>query len=154
MINRVIQKRFALALVSLLFLGVVVSGCSTNSREKKGDMTKSDPISLGKYYYFDDILIPKELEYDPDKSFIYETPQFKTGSMVFSKWWLDVESLIEFFTYHMEKDNWKTLNSFRGKESFLTFSKPDKNCLIRIVDKWTGTVEVEIRVGPVGMKKM
>ena len=154
MINRVIQKRSAIALVSLLLVGFVGSGCSMNSREKRGDMTKGDPIAVGKYYYFDDILVPKELDYDPGKSFIYETPQFKTGSMVFSKWWLDVESLIEFFTYHMEKDNWKLLNSFRGKESFLNFSKPDKNCLIRIVDKWTGTVEVEIRVGPVGMKKM
>ena len=154
MINRVIQKRSAIALVSLLLVGFVGSGCSMNSRENRGDMTKGDPIAVGKYYYFDDILVPKELDYDPGKSFIYETPQFKTGSMVFSKWWLDVESLIEFFTYHMEKDNWKLLNSFRGKESFLNFSKPDKNCLIRIVDKWTGTVEVEIRVGPVGMKKM
>ena len=63
-------------------------------------------------------------------------------------------SLIEFFTYNMEKDNWKLVNSFSGKESFLNFSKPDKTCTIRIIEKWTGTTTVEIRVGPLGEKKM
>jgi hypothetical protein len=54
----------------------------------------------------------------------------------------------------MEKDNWKLVNSFSGKESFLNFSKPDKTCTIRIIEKWTGTTTVEIRVGPLGEKKM
>jgi hypothetical protein len=54
----------------------------------------------------------------------------------------------------MERDNWKMVSSFRGKESFLNFSKPDKNCWIKIIEKWTGTTKVEIRVGPLGEKKM
>jgi hypothetical protein len=76
------------------------------------------------------------------------------GWMVFSKWRLDVESLIEFFSYHMEKDNWKMVNSFKGKESILNFSKPDKTCTIKITETWYGKAEVEIRVGPLGDKKM
>jgi hypothetical protein len=54
----------------------------------------------------------------------------------------------------MEKDNWKLVNSFKGKESILNFSKPDKTCGIKITEKWHGTTEVEIRVGPLGEKKM
>ncbi len=54
----------------------------------------------------------------------------------------------------MEKDNWKLVNSFSGKESFLNFSKPDKTCTVKIIEKWYGTTEVEIRVGPLGEKKM
>ncbi len=104
--------------------------------------------------HFDDVLVPGELKYQQTDSFIYETPRFKTGVMVFSKWWLDVGSLIDFFAYHMEKDNWKLVNSFRGKESVLNFSKPDKICTIKIYEKWYGTTEVEIRVGPLGEKRM
>jgi hypothetical protein len=47
----------------------------------------------------------------------------------------------------MEKDNWKLINSFRGKEFFLNFSKPDKTCNVRIKKTWTGTTVVEIQVG-------
>jgi len=52
----------------------------------------------------------------------------------------------------MEKENWKLVNSFKGKESFLNFSKPDKTCLVKIYDNWIGTTTVEIRVGPLGEK--
>jgi len=31
----------------------------------------------GKYYYFEDVFIPTDLEYDQKKSYVYETPQFK-----------------------------------------------------------------------------
>ena len=61
---------------------------------------------------------------------------------------------MDFFNYRMEKDNWKMVNSFKGKESILNFSKPDKTCTIKIVEKWYGTTIVEIRVGPLGEKKM
>jgi hypothetical protein len=54
----------------------------------------------------------------------------------------------------MEKDNWKLINSFKGKESFLNFSKPDKTCMIRMRERWTGTTIVEIQVGPLGEKMM
>ena len=46
------------------------------------------------------------------------------------------------------------MNSFRGEESTLNFSKADRACTIKISEKWYGTTVVEVRVGPVGMKKM
>jgi hypothetical protein len=76
------------------------------------------------------------------------------GWMAFSKWLLDMDSLIDFFNYHMEKDNWKMVNSFKGKEYIINFSKPDKTCTIRISDTWYGKTKVEVRVGPLGEKKM
>jgi hypothetical protein len=109
---------------------------------------------FSRYYFFDDVLVPGELNYKPSKSFIYEAPQFKAGVMCFSKWRIDEDSLISFFNYNMEKDNWKIVNSCRGKESFLSFSKPDRTCTIRIMEKWYGSTQVEIRVGPLMGKKM
>jgi hypothetical protein len=139
------------------------TGCSTTVKERRDETGKPAegqetkvPASkyYARYYHFDDVLVPGELNYKQNKSFIYETPQFKAGSLYLTKWWLDIDSLIDFFTYHMEKDNWKLINSYRGKESFLSFSKPDRTCNIRIVGKWNGMTHVEIRVGPLVIKKM
>jgi hypothetical protein len=154
LMQKIYNKRTAMALMVILLLGLGWMGCSTTARERREELQKGQWKGGGKYYHFDDVLIPGDLKYKPNKSFVYETPRFKTGVMVFSKWWLDVGSLIEFFTYHMEKDNWKLVNSFRGKESVVNFSKPDKTCAIRIIEKWYGMTEVEIRVGPLGDKKM
>ena len=106
-----------------------------------------------KYYFFDDILVPGELEYDQKKSFVYETPQFKAGVLYFSKWNLDTDSVMTFFLYNMEKDGWKMITSYRGKESHITFFKPDRGCTIRLTSSWLGKTYVEIRVGPAGQKK-
>jgi hypothetical protein len=132
--------------------------CSTTVTEKRGEPGKGEEKETSKYRakysYFDDVLIPGELNYRPKKSAVYETPRFKMGWVVYSKWRLDVDSLIDFFNYHMEKDNWKMINSFKGKESILNFSKPDKTCTIKITETWYSMTEVEIRVGPLGEKKM
>jgi len=147
--------RMALLLTVLMVL--VGMGCSTTVKDTKGEAPKEgEPArsSIGKYYHFEDVLVPGELNFEPDDSFIYETPRFKAGILIFTKWRLDVDSVIDFFKQYMEKDNWKMVNSFRGKESLLNFSKPDKTCSIKITEKWTGTTKVEIRVGPSGEKKM
>lgn len=150
----IFRKRLGIALFLLVIFGMAWTGCSTTSKGKQGELGKGEGETVGKYYHFDDVRVPRELQYKHNKSFIYETPKFKAGILVFTKWWFDVESLIDFFSYHMEKDNWKLVNSFRGKESILNFSKPDKTCTIKISEKWYGTTEVEIRVGPLGEKKI
>jgi hypothetical protein len=152
------MKRKAIALLLIILIGSLGMACSSTVTERRGEPGKTEeggPARYGaEYHSFEDVLIPGELNYQPKKSAIYETPKFKMGWMVFSKWRLDQNSLIEFFTYHMEKDNWKLVNTFSGKESFLNFSKPDKTCTIKIRETWLGKTEVEIRVGSLGEKKM
>jgi hypothetical protein len=159
--QNIFEKGSVLALLFILLSGLAWQGCSTTVRERQQGQpvtgaageTKAEGEGMGRYY-LDDVRVPSELNYKPNKSFVYETSRFKAGILHFTKWRLDVPSLIEFFTYNMEKDNWKLINSFRGKESFLNFSKPDKTCTVRIKEKWTGTTVVEIQVGPLGEKKM
>ena len=147
------------ALLAVVVLSVTWMGCSSTLKERreepvKGEFKEASSKYQAKYYHFDDVLIPGELNYEQSKSFIYETPRFKTGVMIFSKWRLDVGSLLDFFSYNMERDKWELVNSFRGKEPVLNFSKPDKTCTIKITENWYGMTEVEIRVGPMGEKKM
>jgi len=141
-------------LFAVLSVSLVLAGCSSTVKERKGEPAKKESEAAGKYYHFEDVRVHKEMNYQQKKAMVYETTGFKAGVLYFTKWRLDVESLIEFFNYHMEKDNWKLVNSFKGKESILNFSKPNKTCMIKISDNWYGMTEVEIRVGPLGEKKM
>src|SRR5512136_381425 len=145
------MRRKAIALFLIILVGSLGMACSSTVSEKKGEPGKAEEKGStpygAKYYSFEDILVPGELNYQPKESVVYETPRFKMGWMVFTKWRLDQDSLIEFFTYHMEKDNWKVVSSFKGKESLLTFSKPDKTCTMKITENWLGKTRVEIRVG-------
>jgi len=137
-----------------VFIFALLAGCSSTIKERRSEQPKTAVETGGKYYHFEDVRVPKELNYKQKRSFVYETPRFKAGVLYFTKWRLDVESLIDFFTFYMEKDNWKLINSYKGKESILNFSKPDKTCMIKIIEKWWGGTEIEIRVGPLGEKKM
>ena len=154
-------RKSVIALVLVVcFMGVWM-GCTTTVKERQQGQPATgatpEPNSewegAGKVY-LDDVRVPSELNYKPDRSFVYETPRFKAGVLVFTKWRLDIPSLIEYFKYTMEKDNWKLVNSFKGKESFLNFSKPDKTCTVKMLEKWYGTTLVEIRVGPLGERMM
>lgn len=159
------RERLAMALLFVFILGLVGLGCSStvkrdepppapaSSQPPSSPPETTFPRSVGKYHFFDDVLVPSDLEYDQTKSFVYETPQFKAGALFFKKWRLDTNSLFDFFLFHMERDGWKMVTSYRGKESYLTFYKPDKGCTIRITESWLGKVYVEIRVGPADVRR-
>ena len=155
------RGKLLIALFLVVLLGVAGIGCSTTVKERQQGQpatgaageTKAEEEDMGKYY-LDDVRVPSELNYKSDESLVYETKKFKAGVLRFSKWRLDVQSLIDFFTYNMGKDNWTYVNTFRGKETQISYSKPDKTCTIRITETWTGMTRVTIAVGPLGEKKM
>ena len=151
------MRRKTIVLFLIILIGSLWMACSSTVTERQGEPGKSEgaPTPYGaKYYSFEDILIPGELKYQANDSLIYETPRFKMGRMIFTKWRLDRDSVIDFFSYHMEKDNWKLVTSIRGEESTLNFAKLDKTCEIKVKENWLGKTRVEIRVGALGEKKM
>ncbi len=151
--RKTIVRAMFLAVLAAL---VAVSCSSTAAEPQQGQpptaSTPAPPPEVGNVY-LDDVRVPSELSYDAEDSLLYETPQFKAGVLRFSKWRVSVPSVIDFFMLNMVKDQWTFVNAFKGKESFLSFSKPEKTCLIRVTDSWMGTVKVEIAVSPVGGKK-
>ena len=161
MIAKSSHKRLRLAMLWVLISGVAWMGCSTTAAEQQPGQPVTGPppegqtqgVEIGRVY-LDDVRVPSELEYDADDSILYETAKFKAGVLRFSKWRLDVQSVIDFFLLNMPKEKWTFVNAFRGKEAYLSFSKPDKTCLIRITETWTGMTRVVIAVGPLGEKKM
>lgn len=160
MIVNVLQKKSVMVMVLVVLLGVAGVGCATTATEQQQGQLVTGPPPEGTAagaevvrYYLDDVRVPSELSYDADASILYETPNFKAGVLRFSKWRLGVPSVIDFFMVNMEKDKWTFVNAFKGKEALLSFSKPNKTCLIRITETWTGMTRVVIAVGPLGEKK-
>ena len=158
MTNRIARKNWVMALSLIMLMGFAWAGCTTTASEQQQGQPGTGPTHGGSPWtevgrvYLDDVRVPSELEYNVEDSILYETPKFKAGVLRFSKWRLDVPSIIDFFMFNMVKDGWTFVNSFKGKESYLSFSKPEKTCLIRITESWTGTVYVSIAVGPLGDK--
>jgi hypothetical protein len=157
----IFRKKLILALFLVVLCGAGALGCSTTVKERQQGQPATGPTGEAKTewedagkYYLDDVRVPSELNYEPDESLVYETAKFKAGVLRFSKWRLDVQSLIDFFVYNMGKDHWTFVNTFKGKETQISFSKPDKTCNIRITETWTGMTRVLIAVGPLGEKKM
>lgn len=146
------KKCFPLALAFII--SSFTFSCSTFQKDtstSKPVEEKAQPLKakgpLAKYYDFEDILIPEEMKLDKERSFVYESPGLKAGILVFSGR-VEVTSLVQFFKENMAKDNWKLLNSFKYKGYMMNFQKPDKSCMISIVDG-TFSTSLEIWVGPI-----
>ncbi len=141
-------SRFALVSFSVLVGLALTMGCSSLGGKKKESKEAPAVGERARYYHFEDILIPHGLKPEMDKSFIYETPSFKAGKLVFSGR-LEVQSLASFFTTNMERDGWKLVNKFGFKDMVLHFSKLKKDCTINVYDRPIHTI-VEIWMGPIG----
>ncbi|WP_031482277.1 hypothetical protein [Maridesulfovibrio frigidus] len=100
------------------------------------------------YTEFDDIAVPNELSRVPDRTFIYENSEFKTG-MIVMKGRVENQSLIDFFVNQMAKDNWTKESSIISSMSTIVFKKPYKSCMIRITD---GSYNTEVEIYAVELK--
>jgi len=63
--ERQIRRNCWVAFLMVLLISLISIGCSSNVKERREKASKA-PIWSGQYYFFDDILIPKELSYDED----------------------------------------------------------------------------------------
>jgi hypothetical protein len=126
-------------MVLMALVGLCFSGCSSLGSKKKAPK----PI----YYDFGDVLVPKELKYLRDESFVQRRPDFPAGLMSF-KGRVDRNSLMNFFDVNMAKDNWQPVMSFKTSRSIMLFQKQNRRCVIRIEES-TFITHVEIWVAPI-----
>jgi hypothetical protein len=150
-IDGCVASRSPLLVYLLSLLLLVGSGCAAlkksedNSGEaevKKSEVKGPAPV----YYDFADILIPAELSLDKKNSFVYSTPSFTAGVLVFEGY-VQGESLVNFFTTNMPKDGWILKSSFRYRRVILNFEKDKRSCLVSVAEYPLKT-GVEIWVAP------
>ena len=146
----VASKSRLLVLMLSIFL-LVGAGCaaweksrdtSEETGEKKSEVEAPAPV----YYDFVDILIPAELSLVKKSSFVYSTPSFSAGVLVFEGY-VQGESLVNFFTTNMPKDGWTLKSSFRYRRVILSFEKEERSCLISVTE-YPMKTRVEIWVAP------
>ena len=143
------KSRVLVLMLSVLLL--VGAGCaaweksrdtSEETGEKKSEVEAPAPV----YYDFVDILIPAELSLVKKSSFVYSTPSFSAGVLVFEGY-VQGESLVNFFTTNMPKDGWTLKSSFRYRRVILSFEKEQRSCLVSVAEFPLKT-RVEIWVAP------
>jgi hypothetical protein len=115
---------------------------SEETGDKKSEVKGPAPV----YYDFVDILIPAELSLVKKSSFVYSTPSFSAGVLVFEGY-VQGESLVNFFTTNMPKDGWTLKSSFRYRRVILSFEKNERSCLVTVTE-FPMKTRVEIWVAP------
>ena len=149
--NGGVARRSRLLVLLLAILLLVGAGCAAMQKSQdtpeETDDQKSEvkgPVPI--YYDFVDVLIPAELSLVKKSSFVYSTPSFSAGVLVFEGY-VDGESLVNFFTTNMAKDGWTLKSSFRYRRVILSFEKEERSCLVSVAEFPLKTW-VEIWVAP------
>lgn len=144
-----------LIVMTLLFL----NGCAGRSTPPPNPVpsqaqtggTASTPTSAQSLSYgFPDIPVPRELDLQPDDSYVYQEGKIKAG-VITLKGRVEIGSLITFFQTAMPRQGWTSKGGFRYRRSVLAFEKPGKTCVISMYETLFYTY-VEIYVIPANGK--
>jgi hypothetical protein len=142
-----LKKFVSLTLVLFLF------GCA-NLRGQSDTETAYHPLETQpesesvthKYYDFDDIPIPREMKINVKESILFESQNIRSGMLSFSGR-VNSDSLFNYFQTSMTNEGWKLISYIKYGTYIMTFEKPNKLCIVRIIDR-SFTSELEIWVSP------
>ncbi|MGD8915741.1 MAG: hypothetical protein PVH35_04025 [Syntrophobacterales bacterium] len=127
-----------------LTLVLLFSGCTKMVHtEPSGEEGPTPIVTIRE---FPDVPIPKELDLEAKQSFVYMTPQFATGNLVYNGN-VDYDSLLKFFEATMAKNGWILQASLKYTRTLLFYQKESRICLINM-DTTAVNIRVEIWVAP------
>jgi len=107
----------------------------------------SPPAPKAKFFEFNDIPVPPELNVRPNSSNVFQAGQIKMGFLTL-RGRVDSNSLVNYFVAALPHEGWRLKGQFRYSRSLLIFDKPDKVCVILMKEE-TYYTYVEIYVSPV-----
>jgi hypothetical protein len=123
---------------------MLFSGCTKRIHtEPTGE---EGPTPIVTVREFPDVPIPKELKLDAKESFVYATPEFATGMLVYNGN-VDYDSLVRFFDESLTKNGWIIQASLKYTRTLFFYQKESRICLLTIQDTPLN-VRVEIWVAP------
>jgi len=138
-----------LLLPILLVLNLMGCATSTLSQETAApseplQITSSGESETARYYDFEDVPVPAEMELKTDRSFVFQTTEFAAGMLAFSGR-VELSSLISFFRIKLPDHGWRFLSSIKSPKTILFFQKENRLCIITIISK-AFTTDAEILV--------
>ena len=132
--------------IGLAYLGLMMlfSGCTKRIHtEPTGE---EGPTPIVTVREFPDVPIPKELKLDAKESFVYATPEFATGMLVYNGN-VDYDSLVRFFDESLTKNGWIIQASLKYTRTLFFYQKENRICLLTM-QITPLNVRVEIWVAP------
>ncbi len=146
-----------LAICAVVFSVLLISGCSmfgnsTTSSEDGASALEAKRASVSKtptaiYHDFEDVLIPVQMSVIKDKTMMVSTPGYRSGILSL-KGRVDSNSLYNFFSTNMEKDNWQILSRIKSPDTtIMVFQKTARCAVFTIRDEKIYTY-VDIAVAP------
>ena len=137
-----------------LLLVMSISGCGINFGSNPSQTATSPAETPEKtkkttavYYDFEDVLVPMELSVMKDRTVVVSTPGFRSGILAL-KGSVDSNSLYDFFSINMAKDNWNVVSKIKSPGTIImVFQKTTRCAVITIRDSQISTY-VEIGVAP------
>jgi len=132
--------------IGLAYLGLMMlfSGCTKRIHtEPTGE---EGPTPIVTVREFPDVPIPKELKLDAKESFVYATPEFATGMLVYNGN-VDYDSLVRFFDESLTKNGWIIQASLKYTRTLFFYQKENRLCLLTM-QVTPLNVRVEIWVAP------
>lgn len=144
-------------LLPMLFL-TALTGCATSTFSEQttppGELrqaTQAVEPETARYYDFEDVPVPVEMELNTDRSFVFQTTEFAAGLLAFSGR-VELDSLISFFRIKLPDDGWRFLSSIKSPKTILFFQKDNRLCIITITSKaFTTDAEILVAQGFQGM---
>jgi len=124
-----------LFLAGLLLASLPLTGCSTLQNSSGSAEGQQSSSAMPPYFPsgVTDVQIPAELELSRDDSMFINTSSYNGGILAFEGR-VDVDSVADFFHTTMQKNGWKMAGSIRYKNILMAFVKPNKSCIIKILD--------------------
>ncbi|WDP88636.1 MAG: hypothetical protein HUN04_02320 [Desulfobacter sp.] len=150
------RLKSALALCIGIFTCLFISGCMFNSGtaspagsapppEEKSAEASQKPTAI--YHDFEDVLVPVEMRVVKGRTMIVSTPGFRSGILTL-KGRVESNSLYNFFSNNMEKDNWQVFSRIKSPETtIMVYQKTARCAVITIRDEQIYTY-VEVSVAP------
>lgn len=142
-------------LVVLFLVMLLLTGCANLRGGSEAEhIYEPEPIDVPpereditrRYYDFDDIPIPNEMKINSRDSILFESQNIRAGMLSFSGR-VDSDSLFNYFQVSMQNEGWRLLSYIKYGSYILTFDKPDRLCIIRIIER-SFSSELQIWISP------
>ena len=145
MIMRARHRRTIIVSIGLTYLGLMMffSGCTKRVHTEPNEEGPTPIVTIRE---FPDVPIPKELKLDAKESFVYTTPEFATGMLVYNGN-VDYDSLVRFFDETLTKNGWIIQASLKYTRTLFFYQKENRVCLLTM-QITPLNVRVEIWVAP------
>lgn len=143
-----------LAFLLCLMISIALTGCTgksdSASPEAGGlpeDMPEKSKKTTAIYYDFEDVLVPLELKINKSRTVVVSTPGFKSGILSL-KGRVDSNSLFNFFSNNMVKDNWNVISKIKSPGTIIMVFQKTSRCAVITIRESSMNTYVDIGVAP------